>query len=188
MNEFEQIMASIIERKYNEVISLNTEAGPFDKIKHFEGNAIGQIGEEFVKTVFSECGITINNRGNIVHDEFDILLNNTKIEVKTARKGRNSTFQFNGINPAYNADYIILIGISPNNVYCKVLDKAWCRYDHPTRSYYFSIDGKDKKLVSMNPGNAVNYKLTMKTENMDGIEELVRQVYRINLIAQGIDQ
>lgn len=184
MTDVKEIMASIIDRKYNEVIAQNTETGPFDKIKHFEGNAVGQIGEEFVKTVFYECGININNRGNVIHDEFDILLNNTKIEIKTARKGKNDTFQFNGINPRYNADFIILIGISPNNIYSKVLDKSWCHYDHPTRSYYFTINGRDKKLVQMNPGNDVNYKLTMNVLSMDGADELVRQVLRIALLAQ----
>jgi hypothetical protein len=36
-----------------------------------------------------------------VHDEFDIKLEDgTKIEIKTARKGRKKdAFQFNGINP-----------------------------------------------------------------------------------------
>ena len=183
MNGFEELMSEIINNKYNEVMARNSETGPFDKIKQFEGNAVGQIGEEFVKRAFVESGIIIDNESNTIHDEYDVKIGGTKIEVKTARKGINDTFQFNGINPIYNVKYIILIGISASKIYCKVLEKAWLRYEHHQQSYYFNIDGRDFKLVPMNPGNAVNYKLTLNVKYLDDISKFNAEILKIAALA-----
>ena len=187
MNEFEELMSSIIDSKYNEVMARNSETGPFDKIKQFEGNAVGQIGEEFVKRAFVDSGIAIDNDANTIHDEYDVKIKNTKIEVKTARKGGNDTFQFNGINPIYNVKYIILIGISASKVYCKVLEKSWLHYEHHAQAYYFTIDGRDFKLVPMNPGNSVNYKLTLNVKYLDDISKFGPEILKIGVLAN-LDQ
>lgn len=183
MSGFEELMSEIIDNKYNEVMARNSETGPFDKIKQFEGNAVGQIGEEFVKRAFIESGITIDNESNTIHDEYDLKIRDTKIEVKTARKGSKDTFQFNGINPIYNVKYIVLIGISASKIYCKVLEKAWLRYEHHQQSYYFNIDGRDFKLVPMNPGNAVNYKLTLNVKYLDDISKFGAEILKIAVLA-----
>lgn len=66
---------------------------------------------------------SVKNDGTI-HDEYDIQMdNNIKLEVKTARKGNNDTFQFNGINPAYNYDYLICIGVCPNKILYRILGR-----------------------------------------------------------------
>ncbi len=135
--QIDKILLKIINEKYEELKALKSQNGIFEKINHFEGNAIGQIGEEFVKSVFKECGIKMQDLGKAIHDEFDILLNNgTKIEIKTARQGlKNKTFQFNGINPHYNVKFIICIGLSAQNAYFKIVDGAKI-YDHKSRKFY----------------------------------------------------
>ncbi|GAA9750403.1 hypothetical protein VN0175_13460 [Helicobacter pylori] len=62
----------------------------FSKIRDFEANTIGQIGEEFLKSVLNAIDEVIND--GIIHDEYDIM-SGVSFEVKTVRKGRtNNTF------------------------------------------------------------------------------------------------
>lgn len=66
-----------------------------------------------MKAIFIKENIAMDNKQKVIHDEYDILSNGIKIEIKTARKGlKNNSLQFNGINPAYNNDYIIVIGLN----------------------------------------------------------------------------
>ena len=77
----------------------------------------------------------------------------------------------------------IFIGISASKIYCKVLEKAWLRYEHHQQSYYFNIDGRDFKLVPMNPGNAVNYKLTLNVKYLDDISKFNAEILKIAVLA-----
>lgn len=174
------IMENIINEKYKELNSSSELNDRFVKIKSFEGNAIGQIGENFVKEVFHSYNLPIVDLGkDIVHDEYDLISNNKKIEIKTARKGiKNNTFQFNGINPIYNHDYIILIGLTTNHLYYKIIN-GHSIYDHTTRKHYLTINNCRKQLVSMNPGNSVNYKLTLNLSELDDISEFVNELKNI---------
>lgn len=110
INEINTILKEIIGNKYNE-LNAYKEQGIFDKINELEGNAIGQIGERFIKKIFTKLNIKMKDFGDVIHDEFDICLDDdeeTKIEIKTAIKGlKNNSLQFNGINPNYNCKYII---------------------------------------------------------------------------------
>lgn len=174
-----EILSEIIEQKFKELQKYKKD-GIFEKINYFEGNAVGQIGEIFVKNIFKILNIEIKDFKEIIHDEFDICLNDdTKIEIKTARKGiKNNTFQFNGINPHYNVKYIICIGLCTSCAYFKLIDGQKL-YDHKTRSFYLQIDGKNKKLVSMNPGNQANYKLTLNLKDLEPIENFIDTIKKI---------
>jgi len=116
------------------------------------------------------------NTKDIIHDEYDILSNNKKIEIKTARKGiKNDTFQFNGINPNYNYSFIILIGITSNDVFYNIVPKS--RYIHKGRKHIVDLsNGQQKTLVAMNPGSNVNYKLTLNIKDLKPIEEFIGEL------------
>ncbi|GAA9838635.1 hypothetical protein VN0558_12690 [Helicobacter pylori] len=105
--DLEQTFLKIIEKKHEELNLGQGYNAIFSKIRDFEANAIGQIGEEFLKSVLNAIDGVIND--GIIHDEYDIMTKSgVFFEVKTARKGRtNNTFQFNGINPRYNYDFLI---------------------------------------------------------------------------------
>ncbi|WP_120952936.1 restriction endonuclease [Helicobacter sp. L8] len=164
----EDILEDLITQKHTEIKG-KQERGKFDKILQFEGNAMGQVGEKFVKEVFRVLRLPLENLDKeVIHDEFDLLSGGKKIEIKTARKGLNhNTFQFNGINPIYNYDYIILIGITPQSAHYYIVDKKQdYRYDHKSRKHLVRIHSKEKQLVAMNPGNQTNYKLTLTLEEL----------------------
>jgi hypothetical protein len=97
-----------------------------------------------------------------------LLKNGIKIEVKTARKGKNNdTFQFNGINPRYTPDFIIFIGI---------LSKIKISYRHKGRKFMVDLETKEKQLVKMNPNNEVNFKLTLNKKELKDINNLENEL------------
>lgn len=76
----------------------------------------------------------------------------------------------NIINQKYNCDYIILLGITFESVlYCIVDKKKDYEYNHKERKEYIKIHTKNKQLVQMNPGNAVNLKLTLNLKDLKNI-------------------
>ncbi|WHQ37194.1 hypothetical protein [Spiroplasma sp. SV19] len=178
-NKFYSLMDELITNKHNELLPKKT--GRFAKAWDFEGNAVGQIGEEFVKRIFQDNDALVEENNKTIHNEFDILYQGNKIEIKTAKIGRNKssngTFQFNGINPKYNYAMIILIGIESDVVKYRIIPKKDINYIHNDRQYKvkYNVNGveKTKALVSMNPGNEVNKKLTLSSKELyDDIENL----------------
>lgn len=178
INEINTILKEIIDNKYNE-LNKYKEQGIFDKINELEGNAIGQIGKRFIKKIFTKLNIKMKDFGDVIHDESDIFLDDdeeTKIEIKTARKGlKNNSLQFNGINPNYNCKYIICLGLTANADYFKIISGNKI-YNHKERKFYLKVDNKEKQLVAMNPGNTANYKLTLQINNLEPIENIETQI------------
>ena len=173
-----ELMAKLIEEKYLELQGFK-QGGAFSKIFEFEGNATGQIGEKFIKKLFEVLNLSLDDTSKeIIHDEFDLLSKGKKIEVKTARKGlKNNTFQFNDINPKYNYDYIILLGLTYDELYFYIIDKKRdYLYEHKTRKEFIKIDNKLKQLVMMNPGNAVNLKLSLNLTDLKSSEDLADEL------------
>lgn len=173
MGNINTTLENIINEKYSEV-DARAEHGRYDKISKLKHNYIGQIGEQFIKKTLNNLGIKMKDLGGeIIHDEFDICLDDsdeTKIEIKTASKDVNSKFQFNGFNPKYSSKYILCLGIDAKNAYFKVLPNKI--YENDSGYFCLNIDGKEKKLTEMNPKGTVNYKLTLPPESLEPLENL----------------
>lgn len=163
----------IIEKKHKELNLGKDYSKKFSKIKDFEANAIGQIGEIFIKKIVSSITPIIDD-GDI-HDEYDILTESgIYLEVKTARKGRkNDTFQFNGINPSYNYNYLICIGITEDQLLYRIFLKSEIEYIHKDKKHYVIQGNFKKQLVKMNPNNLVNLKLTINKKDLNSISSLI---------------
>ena len=176
-------MEEIINKKLEEIYKNIHSEDRFIKIINFEGNAIGQIGERFVKQIFDEFNIPRKNEGKVIHDEYDIMSGDYKIEIKTARKGiTNNTYQYNGFNPNYNYDYIIFIGLTTTNIYYQVINaKKSYAYDHHSRKKYYTINGKKKTMTAMNPGGNVNYKVTLNQADLKNIDNFVDELKNLFL-------
>ncbi len=165
-NNLEIKLKEIIERKHLELNLGRDYSEIFSKIRDFEGNAIGQIGEEFAKEVIKQV-TTIVDEG-IIHTEYDVQTETGILfEVKTARKGRNgNTFQFNGINPNYNYSYLLCLGICEDAILYRIFDKKDISYIHKTKNFFVKQGEISKQLVQMNPNNLVNYKLTLNLKEL----------------------
>ncbi|GAA6947080.1 hypothetical protein ID0007_07710 [Helicobacter pylori] len=88
--DLEQTFLKIIEKKHKELNLGQDYNAIFSKIRDFEANAIGQIGEEFLKSVLNAIDGVINDGIIIIHDEYDIMTKSgVSFEVKTAQKRQN---------------------------------------------------------------------------------------------------
>jgi len=176
INELEIKLQEIIDRKYYETKFGKNPNAKFAKIGDLEGNAVGQIGEEYAKFLVSQFAEIIDD--GVIHDEYDIQTKNgVFFEVKTARKGsKNNTFQFNGINPNYNYNYLLCIGICEDAVLFRIFEKKEISYHHKDRKFYMKQGDFEKQLVSMNPNNQVNYKLTLNLKELFDIKLIAEQL------------
>ncbi len=175
----EEKFIEIIEKKHRELNLGKDYNNKFSKIRDFEGNAIGQIGEEYIKSIVSEITEIVDD--GVIHTEYDIKTKSGKyLEVKTARKGRtNNTFQFNGINPRYNYDYMLCLAVCEDKLLYRIFFKSDIHYIHNERNYYI-VHGKYKRqLVKMNPGNDVNYKITINLNDLYDISNLIKELKEI---------
>ncbi len=169
----------IIERKHNELNLGKDYSKKFSKIKDFEANAIGQIGEVFVKEIIASITEIIDD--GVIHDEYDIKTESGILfEVKTARKGRkNNTFQFNGIDPKYNYDYLVCIGVCEDKILYRMFSKSTITYIHGDQKYYVTQGDYKRQLVKMNPNNLVNLKLTINEKDLYEIPKILDELTAI---------
>lgn len=172
-------LSEIIERKHLELNLGQDYTQKFSKIRDFEGNAIGQIGEEFIKEIVKQ--ITPIDDDGIIHTEYDVKTQKGMLlEVKTARKGRtNNTFQFNGINPNYNYDYLVCLGICEDAIFYRIFAKKEISYIHKDKRFYMTQGDLKKQLVAMNPSNLVNFKLTLNLKELTNISTFVSDLENI---------
>ena len=180
VNTLETKLQEIIERKHQELNLGRDYSQKFSKIRDFEGNAIGQIGEEFAKEIMKSFTEIVDD--GVIHNEYDIkTIKGILFEVKTARKGReNDTFQFNGINPRYNYDYLLCLGICENSIHFRIFKKTEVEYRHNQGRKHFIVQGDfEKQLVKMNPNNEVNFKLTINLRDLFDISLLPEQLHKI---------
>ncbi|GHT14990.1 hypothetical protein AGMMS4956_14010 [Bacteroidia bacterium] len=179
VQDLEDKLQEIIERKYLEVRLGKNPNAKFAKVIDLEGNAVGQIGEEYAKFLVNRFTEIIDD--GVIHDEYDIQTKNgVLLEVKTARKGtKNNTFQFNGINPNYNYNYLLCIGICEDAVLFRIFEKKELSYHHKDRKFYIKQGDFEKQLVAMNPNNQVNFKLTLNLKELLSISLLPNQLQTI---------
>lgn len=172
----EEIFKEIIDKKHNELNLGRDNKQIFAKIIDFEANAIGQIGETFIKQITATL-TNIKEEGTI-HNEYDIITEKgVKIEIKTARKGsKNNSFQFNGINPKYNYNFIICLGICPDKLMYRIFLKKDIIYQHKERKNYIIQGDFKRQLVAMNPGNQVNYKLAVQLKDLLDVSNIVDEM------------
>jgi hypothetical protein len=128
VKELEDKLQEIIKCKYLNVRLGKNPDAKFAKVIDLEGNAVGQIGEEYAKFLINKFTEIVDD--GVIHDEYDIQTKNGMLfEVKTARKGsKNNTFQFNGINPRYNYDYLFCLGICEDTIVFRIFEKKEISY------------------------------------------------------------
>ena len=126
----------------------------------------GVIGEEFVRRYLKEHGIDVGN-GNRT-SPVDFTVGQLRFEVKTASLGANGTFQFNHVRLDRNYDYLLCLGICPQEIVFNMWRKGEV------------AEGDAGRLVRMAEGQAVTYKLTKKLDDMVAIEEMPCWIRRVD--------
>lgn len=94
----------------------------FYEIKNLSIDQRGRIGEYFFRDVFKELNMDVKYVDNDCGD-YDLIVNDIKIEVKTATLDVNNKFQHEGIKNSNLWDVIAFLDISQNSFYVTFLSK-----------------------------------------------------------------
>jgi hypothetical protein len=118
----------------------------------------GEIGEEFVRRYLKKAGIPVSNGGRTSLTDMQIA--GHAFEVKTASLGANGTFQFNHVRLDRKYEYLLCLGICPE----EIVFNTWRKGE--------VAEGTAGHLVRMAEGQAVTYKITKKLSDMRPIADL----------------
>ena len=124
----------------------------------------GEIGEEFIRRYLAQNGIEAGNGGRT--SRTDLRIGQLRFEVKTASLGVNGTFQFNHVRMDRDYDYLLCLGICPDQVVFEMWRKGAV------------AENRAGRLVRMAEGQAVTYKLTKRLDEMDAISQLPERIHR----------
>ena len=119
----------------------------------------GDIGEDFIVRYLEHFGIAAAKSESRVHP-WDLEIDGLKFEVKTASEDRSGSFQFNHIRLDRNYDYLLCLGVRPE----EIVFNAWRKGD--------VSEGVAGTLVRMAEGQSVTHKLTKRPDDMKSIEDL----------------
>ena len=118
----------------------------------------GEIGEEFIRRYVRVHDIPVSNGGRT--SPMDLRIGDRRFEVKTASLGANGTFQFNHVRLDRDYDYLLCLGICPDDIVFNVWRKG------------VVAENRAGRLVRMAEGQAVTYKLTKRLDDMEPIVAL----------------
>lgn len=145
---------------------------PFEHIKRLSNTKVGDVGQDFVEALCFEigfdCDFPLDGGGRRSRQSpWDIRVEGTDFELKTATEDVSGAFQFNHIRYHRPYDAVLCIGISPDNIYMG----TWTKAEVAT--------GKAGRLVSMEQGGSVSHKLTKRPDALrpiDEFEEAIREL------------
>ncbi len=125
----------------------------------------GEIGEEFVRRYLKLSKIDALRGLRTSLTDMGIL--GKKLEIKTASLGTNGTFQFNHIRLDRKYQYLLCLGICPNDIVFGI----WSKGD--------VAEGSAGTLVRMAAAQSVTFKLTKKLAEMRPIQEMPAEILRL---------
>ena len=145
------------------------ENAPFGNIRSVPNTKVGDVGQDFVEKLCEELGLKTefpeNKKGKRKRQSpWDIRIEGTTFEIKTASEDISGSFQFNHIRYHRHYDALLCIGIAPANIYVG----AWSKADITT--------GKAGNLVTMERQGNASYKLTKTPGQLKPITEFYDQI------------
>ena len=151
---------------------------PFEGIKRVSNSKVGDVGQDLVERLCEahdfECSFPEAEGKRKRQSPWDIEIEGTTFELKTATEDVSGSFQFNHIRYHREYDALLCIGIGPRDIWMG----AWSKADVTT--------GKAGNLVSMEKGANASYKLTKKPDQLFSISEFKRHIveFLIGLVAK----
>lgn len=123
----------------------------------------GDIGEDFLFRYLRNAGASVTRSTSRV-DMWDLEIEGKRFEVKTASEDVSGAFQFNHIRLDRAYDYLLCLGVRPEEIRFGVWRKGEVS------------EGAAGTLVRMAEGQSTTHKLTKGTTALRPIEELPRWV------------
>jgi len=134
---------------------------PLYPVKILANSSKGDLAEAFITELCKLLGFKVEG-GTTRLGDYDLEINNKKFEVKMATEDLSGNFQFNHLRYDYTYDWVLCLGISPEEILFEIYSKS----DMAT--------GKAGKLVSMGRGQNSSFKLTKPKGTLkpiDGFKE-----------------
>jgi hypothetical protein len=125
----------------------------------------GEIGEEFVRRYLEGSNIQVTRGIRTALTDMGIL--KSHLEIKTASLGANGTFQFNHVRLDRKYNYLLCLGICPNDIVFGI----WRKGD--------VAEGRAGTLVRMAEGQSITFKITKKLAEMRPVQEMPREIQRL---------
>lgn len=142
------------------------QGSPLLGYRHLGNTNRGEIGEEFIRRYLQEAEINVSSVGRRT-SLTDMHIAGHAFEVKTASMGANGTFQFNHLRLDRKYEYVLCLGICPEEIVFNMWRKGEV------------AEGLAGTLVRMAEGQSVTYKLTKKLADMRPIADLPTRILNL---------
>jgi len=147
---------------FQEVISGKTidkkwTGQPHQAFKNLANTSKGDAGEEFIKKYAESLGFKVGATNRL--GDWDLMINDKMFEIKLASEDITGSFQFNHIRYDSKYDYLLCLGVTPDNLIFNI----WTKAEVAT--------GVAGNLVSMGKNQNASFKLTKKPEALKPILE-----------------
>jgi hypothetical protein len=150
-----EIFLEVVGRK---LIDAKWGGQPHEAFKNLPNSSKGDAGEEFMGRYLTECGFVVIKTKRL--GDWDMIVNDKKFELKLASEDVSGCFQFNHIRYDSKYDYLLCLGVTPDNL----LFGMWGKGDIAT--------GVAGNLVSMGKNQNSSFKLTKKVSSLEQIDKL----------------
>ncbi len=127
---------------------------PFDTIVRLPSGTKGRFGEFLIGQCCSEAGLDVSSCPPIDKGNYDRLIDDFRVEVKTSFEGSDGSWIFQQIRYPDNYDYLCCLGISPDEVKCFVLHSQ--EIEHLIKTEDFSHQHAGKRTWWYNVSVSVN--------------------------------
>jgi hypothetical protein len=164
-------LLDIISNLANDELEKQNEGNPwntsiFENINKLHANNSGRFGERFIKTLCDKLNISCSlSQKNATDGTYDLKINHKRVEIKTARLGKQGAFQHESLRND-GCDLYVFVDILPNELYITILPKfdlnEKCsimeRTPHCRKgtTNVFKIDWKENQLInSVKKGHSI---------------------------------
>ena len=145
-----------------------------ENLKKASTSDLGNFGEDLIVKIFKRHGLKAR-RVNKGIGEFDIIVEEkVALEGKTATEDTHGSFQHNGIKKnGADYDYVICLGVGPNDFYINMWSKEYC-VDNLTTTMV--KDAPDGFKLSSKPGNKKWPLYLLNEENFENY--IINEIYK----------
>ena len=124
-------MLSIMEEVVEELHNLQEENNPwhgsrFEKLDQLKLDYSGKAGERYLQKVCEHLGIPVYYDEDKISEEgtWDIGIDDHEIEVKTARQGKQKSFQHENLRSNEECDDYMFVDVTPSHIYLTIIEKS----------------------------------------------------------------
>jgi len=105
----------------------------FRGIEDLTCDETGSLGEDFLADICSRVGLNVvYNRNKISEDgTYDILIEDFKVEVKTAREGKKKNYQHENLRQDEDCDLYMFVDLNPESIFLTIIPKWDMSKNHP---------------------------------------------------------